>query len=358
MVGRRLARGVFVLAWVCLAGCGGTTGDSTSRSPGAGGEAAAKTVKFVGFDASEALVRAMKEGKIEGLVVQNPFRMGQLAVRTLVDHLEGRKVEPQVSTGETLATPENMDQPEIKALLNPPKEASSGPSTVSAKKAKKWRIMVIPKGTTHEFWQSIHAGAVKAAKDLGNVELIWQGPQKESERDKQIELLQNAVASRVDGVALAPLDAEALVRPVEEVIERGIAVVIFDSALGQTKATAKPIAYVATDNYHGGVLAARRLGEVLKGEGKIILLRYAVNSESTEKREQGFIDTMAKEFPKITYLSQDQYAGATADTAQKKAESLIARYRGKVDGIFCCNESSAFGMLRALEAAGMVKGRP
>ena len=105
------------------------------------------------------------------------------------------------------------------------------------------------------------------------------------------------------------------------------------------------------------MLAAQRLGELLKGEGKIILLRYAVGSESTEQREKGFTDTIAKEFPKITFLSDSEYAGPTSDSAQQKSQSLVTRYRGQVDGIFCPNESSTFGMLRALEGAGMLAGR-
>ena len=157
---------------------------------------------------------------------------------------------------------------------------------------------------------------------MGNVELIWQGPQKEDDRTLQIQLVQNAVAAGVDGIVLAPLDAKALVNPVEEAVAKGIPVVVIDSGLESDKI----VSYVATDNYNGGVLAAQRLGEVLKGEGKIILLRYAVGSASTEKREKGFTDTIAKEFPKITYLSKTEYAGATSDLAQQKAQSLVTRY--------------------------------
>jgi ribose transport system substrate-binding protein len=201
---------------------------------------------------------------------------------------------------------------------------------------------------------TIHAGALKAAKDLGNVEVVWQGPQKEDDRTLQIQLVQSAVAARVDGIVLAPLDARALVEPVEDAVAKGIPVLIIDSGLESKKI----VSYVATDNYHGGVLAARRLGGLLGGEGKIILLRYAVGSESTEQRERGFTDTIRKDFPRITYLSDTEYAGATSDTAQQKSQSLVTRYRGQVDGIFCVNESSTFGMLRALEGAGMLASRP
>jgi ribose transport system substrate-binding protein len=308
----------------------------------------------VGFDAGTPLVNALREGKLEGLVVQNPLRMGELGVKTLVAYLEKKPVEKVIATGETLVTKENMDQPEIAALIHPPQAENVAGGNLSGAKAKRWRIMVIPKGTTHEFWMTIHAGALKGADELGNVEVIWQGPHKEDDRTQQIQLVQSAVAAGVDGIVLAPLDQKALVKPVEEAIAKGIPVVIIDSGLDSSKI----VSYVATDNYHGGVLAARRLGELLNGEGKIILLRYMVGSESTDQREKGFTDTIAKEFPKIRYLSDSEYAGATSDTAQQKAQNLATRFRGQVDGIFCVNESSAYGTLRALEGAGMLSGGP
>jgi ribose transport system substrate-binding protein len=344
-----LARGLAIGLWALIAaGCSDEKqagqGASTAKKP------SSRSVVFVGFDGSPPLVAALERGQLQGLVLQNPYRMGQLGVRTLVDYLEKKEIPKEVPTGEELATPENMTAPKIAALLNPPKAENTTNVTLTGAKQKKYRVMVIPKGTTHEFWKTIHAGAKKAAEDLGNVEIIWQGPTKEDDRTDQIKLVQNAVAARVDGMVLAPLDAHALVAPVEQAVDAGIPVVIFDSAID----TKKPVSYVATNNYNGGVLGARRLGELLKGEGKIILLRYAVGSASTEEREQGFLDTMKKEFPKITFLSSDQYAGATSDSAQQISQSLITRYRGQVDGIFCCNESSTAGMLRALRDAGML----
>jgi ribose transport system substrate-binding protein len=201
---------------------------------------------------------------------------------------------------------------------------------------------------------TLHAGAVQAAKELGNVEVIWQGPQKEDDRALQIQLVQNAIAAGVDGIVIAPLDSRSLVEPIEAAIAKGIPVLIYDSALESTK----PVSYVATNNYHGGVLAAQRLGALLKGEGNVILLRYAVGSESTEQREKGFTDTLSKEFPKIVLISDTEYSGPTPDSAQQKSQSLVTRYRGQVDGIFCPNESSTAGMLRALEGAGMLAEGP
>jgi ribose transport system substrate-binding protein len=351
----RRCHAILILLVPCwLAGCSGSSGDRAAETSAPGGSAARRPLVFVGFDASEPLVDALRQGKIHGLVVQNPLRMAMESVQTMVKHLEKQPVEAQIPTGETLVTPENMDEPEISRLIHPPQVENVSGSSLSGVKTKKWRVIVIPKGTTHQFWKTIHAGIVKAAEELGNVDVIWQGPQKEDDRLQQIQLVQNAIAAQVDGIVLAPLDSHALVDPVEAAVAKGIPVVIFDSGIDSSKI----ISYIATNNYHGGVLAARRLAELLSGEGKIILLRYAVGSESTEQREKGFTDTLAKEFPNITMLSDGEYAGPTTDSAQQKAQSLVTRYRGEVDGIFCPNESSTFGMLRALEGAGMLAGRP
>ncbi|MGZ5478087.1 MAG: ABC transporter substrate-binding protein [Candidatus Aminicenantales bacterium] len=209
--------------------------------------------------------------------------------------------------------------------------------------AKTLRIAVIPKGTTHEFWKSIHAGAIRAEGELG-VKVIWKGPQKEDDRAQQITVVEDFISSGVDGIVLAPLDDRALMRPVQDAVREKIPVVIIDSALqGSDYAS-----YVATDNYKGGVLAARRLGELLKGRGRIFLIRYQEGSASTVQREAGFYDTMTKAFPGIVLLVKDQYAGATTETAYQLAENLISRFPD-VEGVFTPNESSTFGTLRALQ---------
>lgn len=337
-----------------LAGCGGQksepnvqspTNPAASVSPNSNG----KSVVFVGFDGSPPLVEAMRQGKIQGLILQDPFQMGYKSVMAISNSLRKKPVEAVIGTGEHLITPETIDKPEMKDLVLPPKLEHTVDSKASGKKEKAFRVMVIPKGTTHEHWKAVHAGAAKAAAELGDMEIIWQGPTKEDDRADQIKLVQSAIATNVDGMILAPLDARALVEPVEQAIAKGMPVIIFDSALESKKIAG----YVASNNYNGGVIAAKRLGEALGGKGRIILLRYNVGSASTDEREKGFTDTIAKEFPGISYLSNDQYAGATADSAQQASQNLIARYRGQIDGVFCPNESSTLGMLRVLDSMGL-----
>jgi len=227
----------------------------------------------------------------------------------------------------------------------------------SAGAAEVYKIAVIPKGTTHEFWKSIHAGAKKAEQELNDqgvhVQVIWKGPLKEDDREQQIQVVENFVAQRVSGIVLAPLDRKGLVAPVEMAVRGKIPVVIIDSGL-DSKA---PVSSVSTDNREGGRIAARNLGRLLGGKGNVILLRYAVGSASTEQREEGFLEVMKKDYPNIKLISTDQHAGATRESAKRTAENLLNRYGRQVNGIFAANESSAAGMLLALRDAGLAGGK-
>jgi len=214
---------------------------------------------------------------------------------------------------------------------------------------KKFTVAVIPKGTTHEFWKSIHAGADKAARDLAaqgvNVEVIWKGPLREDEREAQIQVVEGFISQGISGIVLAPLDDRALIRPVEEAKRAGIPTVIIDSGLQ----TDQIVSFVATDNFKGGTLAADRMGELLGGKGKILMLRYQEGSASTEQREAGFMQQIKTKFPGIEVVSSNQFAGPTRDTAKAASENLLNRFGTEIQGIFTPNESSTTGMLLALQ---------
>src|SRR5689334_2755852 len=124
-------------------------------------------------------------------------------------------------------------------------------------------IAVIPKGTSHEFWKSIHAGAIKAQQELKEkgtrVNIIWKGPLREDDRDQQIQVVENFVARRVNGIVLAPLDSTALVAPVENAMRARVPVVIIDSGLKSDQI----VSYISTDNFKGGQLGAAHLAKIL-----------------------------------------------------------------------------------------------
>ncbi|MGZ8848141.1 MAG: ABC transporter substrate-binding protein, partial [Pyrinomonadaceae bacterium] len=174
------------------------------------------------------------------------------------------------------------------------------------------------------------------------------GPLREDDREQQIQVVEGFTAQNVSGIVLAPLDDRALSRPVEEAKTAGVPTVIIDSAL-QSNAI---VSFVATDNRKGGMLAADRLGELLGGKGKVILLRYAEGSASTQEREDGFLQVIKQKYPNIQLISTDQYGGFSRDTAKRAAENLLNRFGDEVQGIFCPNESTTAGMLSALQDIG------
>jgi ribose transport system substrate-binding protein len=222
--------------------------------------------------------------------------------------------------------------------------------------AKTLKIAVIPKGTTSEYWKIVHAGAVKAQMELAAsqpIEIIWKGSLKEDQSADEISVVEDMFNNKVDAIVLAPNNADALAPIVDTAAKKGIPVVIIDSAVK----TETYKSFVATDNKKGGTMGGKELARELGGKGKVIMLRYQEGSASTEEREQGFLDAMKD--AGITPVDVGKHGGVTADACQKVAENLIAAYKNadgtlSIDGIFCPNYPTTFGMLRALEDAKLI----
>jgi ribose transport system substrate-binding protein len=203
-------------------------------------------------------------------------------------------------------------------------------------------IAVIPKGTTHIFWKSVHEGALEAGKELG-CDILWQGPERETDREKQIQIIEDFIIQKVDGIVLAPLDKKALIPSVEKLQDKRIPCAIIDSGID----TDKYVTFAATDNYQGGVMAAKRMGEILGGKGKIVVVKYAPGSGSTTERENGFIDTIKKDFAGITIVD-DKYGMDTVETALQATEDLLTK-NADLQGLYACNASTSVGALQALQ---------
>ena len=219
-----------------------------------------------------------------------------------------------------------------------------------------YTIAVIPKGTTHEFWKAINAGAIKAQQELNGkgckVNIIWKGPLREDDRDQQIQVVENFMTRRVSAIVLAPLDSQALVKPVRNAVRGKVPVVIMDSDLKSDDY----VSFVATDNYKGGHLAGAKMANLLGGKGNVILLRYAVGSASTEAREAGFLAALTN-YPDIKLISSDQHAGATREMAYQASQNLLNRYGREVNGIFCPCEPPTIAMTKALRDLGLAGGK-
>ncbi len=209
-------------------------------------------------------------------------------------------------------------------------------------------IAVIPKGVSHSFWQTVKAGADAAGKDL-NVKIVWKGPAQETAYSEQINIVEDMINQRVDGIVLAPSHGDSLVPMVERAQREGVPVTIFDSGIS----TEKYLSYVSTDNRQGGVVAAKRMGEKLGGKGKVAILGVKKGSVSTDEREEGFRDTIQKEFPGITLVPIIFYGEANAAKSLAVAEDVLTSH-SDLTGLFASNESSTVGAVRAIIQRNLV----
>lgn len=208
-------------------------------------------------------------------------------------------------------------------------------------------VAVIPMGTTHEFWKAVHAGALTAAREL-DVDILWKGPLKEDDRNEQVQVVETLSGAGVDALVLSPLDDRALLRPVADARRAGIPTIIFNSALQGEE----HVAFISTDNYQGGVMAARAMGRLTGGRGRLIVIRLKEGVEGTTKREEGFLAALRADFPGIAVLSDNQYAGTSTEMAYQTMENLLSRF-ADVEAVFTPNESTTFGALRALQDHGL-----
>ncbi len=211
-------------------------------------------------------------------------------------------------------------------------------------------IGVVPKGANHVFWQTVHAGALKAAKEF-NVDIEWNAPTLEVDSSRQIAIVESMVNRRLAGIALAPVDRKALVGVVERAAAAGIPVAIFDSDID----TEKRLTYVATDNREGGRMAARKMGELLLGEGEVAIISFMPGSAATMEREEGFREEIKKTYPKIRIV-QTAYGMADRAKARAAAENIMAAHPN-LGGLFADNESSSAGAVLAVKARGDAKVR-
>lgn len=227
-----------------------------------------------------------------------------------------------------------------------PTESEGGAATTTSR----IKIAVVPKGTTHEFWKSVHAGAAKAAKEV-DVDIVWKGPLKEDDLKNQIDVVNTFVAQGVSGIVVAPLNDSALRGPVKAAVGKKIPVVVFDSDLQGDD----HVSFVATDNVAAGKIAGEAMGKSLGGKGNVVVLRYQEGSASTANREKGFLEAV-KARAELKVISDNQYGGATTETAFAKSEGLLVAHKaqaGGIDGVFAPNESTTFGMLQALKKSGV-----
>jgi ribose transport system substrate-binding protein len=213
-------------------------------------------------------------------------------------------------------------------------------------RSNRTRIGVVPKAVAHVFWQSVHAGAVAAAREA-DVDIEWKGPPQETDFSRQIEIVDSMINARLDGIVMAPTEPTALVAVVERAAREGIPLTIFDSGIN----TENYVSFVSTNNYQAGVLAAKKLAEILGSQGKIAVVKMIPGSASTTQREKGFEDTLSKEFPDIQIVAE-QFCMSDRAKALAVAENMLTAHPD-LDGMFGSAEPATVGVAQALKSRSM-----
>lgn len=225
--------------------------------------------------------------------------------------------------------------------------------SIASLHADDFTVAVIPKAANQEFWNTVRAGAQKATeeeeKSGSHVNMYWDAPAGDDDRERQVQLVENSVSRHVSGILLAPADDNALASPVEAAANANIAVVTIDTPLNSNAVTSS----ISTDNDQAGRQAADCMGALLKGKGKVLVLRYLENFSQTEARESGFLEELRLRFPKIEVVSSDQHAGRTTDTAYAASQNLLNRFGKEANGVFTPSEEVTSGMHQALKEAGL-----
>jgi ribose transport system substrate-binding protein len=217
---------------------------------------------------------------------------------------------------------------------------------VACNRDRQRRIAVIPKGTAHVFWQTVHAGAAAAGQEF-HAQILWDGPPTETDYGRQLEIVDSMLNSHVDGMVVAAADRTTLNAALDRAARENVPVVIFDSGVDSTNY----VTFVATNNFEGGQLGARKLGQLLNGKGSVAMIENTPGSASTMERESGFKDVIAKEFPGIRIVAE-QYSMSDRAKGLSATENILTAHPD-LNGIFASSEPSSVGASQALKSRGL-----
>jgi ribose transport system substrate-binding protein len=213
---------------------------------------------------------------------------------------------------------------------------------------EKLKIAVIPKGDDSFFWQAVHKGAQSCGAVLGGVEVDWMPPKVAQDVKQQIELVDQCTRQGIRGIVLSPSDYALLAAPVARAVKKGIPVLVFDSRL-KGEPGKDYISYVSTDSRNGGMLAGDAMAKILGGKRRVLVLRYTVGQANLSDRGDGFVKAI-QNYKDIHVVSKYRSEKPTAENAKAAGESMIDELR-TMDGVFCPNEPTTEGMLKALQNA-------
>lgn len=206
-------------------------------------------------------------------------------------------------------------------------------------------IPLISKGFQHQFWQAVKTGADNAASELG-VEITFEGPDNETQVDRQIDMLAAALAKNPAAIGFAALDSQAAIPLLRQAQENDIPVIAFDSGVDSDI----PVATAATDNLAAAAMAADKMAELIGGSGQVALVVHDQTSRTGVDRRDGFVNRMEEEYPDIEIVDVQYGAGDQLQSTEITKAILTAN--PDIKGIFGANEGSAIGVVNGVTELG------
>ncbi len=215
-------------------------------------------------------------------------------------------------------------------------------------------IAVVVKNTKSSFWNSVKKGMDQAVKDLNQkmgykgedkIKISFEGPTEETDVESQINIIDAVLSENPSVLCLAAIDMESCQAQLEAAAENDIPVVVLDSGVQSDLVNS----VCATDNYTLGKEAAKKLAEVIGGQGQIAVMTHVAASQTSRDRETGFMETITNNYPEIEIVNISHENPEASMT--EMAEAVLKLYPD-VKGYFGTNEHAANAVLDAVSASG------
>lgn len=218
-----------------------------------------------------------------------------------------------------------------------------------AKDSARTTIAMVLKTKNNPFWVDMERAATEAA-EKADVRLIVQAPERETDVEKQMQIVENLIQKRVNALVLAPCGSQEVIPAIRKANEAGIPVLVVDTRVDEAAlkaAGARVETFIGSDNLRGGELAGEFMCQVLRDQGEVLILEGIAGHETVDQRRQGFVKALQTHPGVRVAVSQ------TANAEQEKAFNVtqnVLQSHPQIKGIFGCNDVMALGAMAACQS--------
>jgi ABC-type sugar transport system substrate-binding protein len=303
-----------------------------------GGDSKSK-IALAGFDDMPDTLKAIKDGNCNFAIAQKTYKMGWLSVEKLLDATNGKTIDRQIDTGIQLIRKDNVDS-YMEDMKKEMQDAAKSSTTSVPTGGKKLTFVMVPKGV-HPYYDPCWQGFQDAAKKYG-IEVEFRAP-KEFQLPQQVEVLENLVSRKVDGIAISAVDDKGLVNVIKQASDAGIKVVTFDAPAPSSAA----LSYIGTLNPEAGYSAGVEFAKLVSSDAEIAVLQGGLGAPNLNDRYAGFMKAIQEKGPKVKVVPREDTEGKL-ELATSKTENLLSAHPN-LKGIFGLSAECIPGAANALK---------